>query len=279
MHDEVVYEPGTTGAETVHLDAGSLYIGQALDLRSRQWSYTLGAYSLSRVVRSAREVTCTLSALNQKELDQAESVFDADVQSGQPGLLTDREWSCRAFVVKSEPQEVRSDLVRVDLTVVLLDGVWRRKLQPQNFVSGVMLSGSTYLDIPFDLPIDLKPGIASQRVSNPSLTAMPWICHVFGPVVSPFFRIGGNLYQVDCEVPDNAYLTIDARSGSKSVVMTDQMGGCTDLFAKARRGRGLNGGEYLFQPIPAGDSEVTWPNTFGFDITIVQERSAPPWLT
>ena len=49
-----------------------------------------------------------------------------------------------------------------------------------------------------------------------------------------------------------------------------------NVFDKGRRGTGLNGGEYIFQPIPAGDSIVQWSG-FGVDLTVYQEESEPPW--
>ena len=48
------------------------------------------------------------------------------------------------------------------------------------------------------------------------------------------------------------------------------------MFDKGRRGTGLNGGEYIFQPIPAGDPIVQWSG-FGVDLTVYQEESEPPW--
>ena len=57
--------------------------------------------------------------------------------------------------------------------------------------------------------------------------------------------------------------------------MTAENGDETNVFDKGRRGTGLNGGEYIFQPIPAGDSIVQWSG-FGVDLTVYQEESEPP---
>ncbi|ERI87681.1 hypothetical protein HMPREF1587_00720, partial [Bifidobacterium breve JCP7499] len=48
-------------------------------------------------------------------------------------------------------------------------------------------------------------------------------------------------------------------------------------FANAERGAGLDSGSYIFQPLPAGRAEVSWPGGYTFELTPVEERSEPPW--
>lgn len=277
---ELAYRSGVTG-QVLDLESDEVWMGPARSFRSRVWSYKLGGRGAQQITRDAREAKLTIEYGSREAMDLAEEQFEADLTAGRPGVISaytmaDEEWTQNAYIPVSEPTDDRHGLT-CDLTVLLLDGVWRHLLPQTDFTTSIDVSGGVYLDLPTDVPFDLKPGAVSQEIHNPSLTAMPWICHIYGPATSPYFRIAGNLYQVNCEIPQGAYLTIDARAGSKSVILTDLVGGRTDMFAKARRGRGLGGGEYLFQPIPAGNNEITWPNTFGFDISIVQERSTPPW--
>lgn len=274
MHDEVIYKPGTPGLSDIHLDAGSLYVGPAPELRARRWSYTLTARSLKGLTRVAREATCTLSALSWSELDRAEMAFDADVAAKRPGILMDRGWSCRALVVKSDPSEIRPKLVQTSLTVVLLDGVWRRPTTTA--FNPTQIPAAQWLDLPFDFPMDLGPSRLGAQISNPSLTPAKIRLVVYGPAVNPYIMIGGNRYQVDVPVPAGGYLTVDGVA--RTIELTSADGDRMDCFAQGRRGSGLHGGEYIFQPIPAGSSEISWPSSFGFDLTVYEERGEPPWI-
>lgn len=277
---ELNYRSGVTG-RNLDLESTDVWMGPARSFRNRVWSYKLGGRGAEQITRDAREAKLTVEYGSREAMDKAEEQFEADLTAGRPGVISaytmnDKEWTQNAYIPLSESTDDRHGLT-CDLTILLLDGVWRHQLPPTDFNTSIDITSGIYLDLPTDVPYDLKPGSISQKITNPSLTPMPWISHIYGPCTDPYFRIRGNLYQVNCEIPPDGYLTITALAGQKSVILTDAVGGRTDVFAKARRGRGLNGGEYIFQPIPAGTNEVTWPNTFGFDIAIVQERSTPPW--
>lgn len=277
---ELAYTSGVTGT-TFDLESEQVWLGSALSFRSRAWSYKLEGRGAGQITREAREAKLTVEYGSRVDMNRAEEQFEADLTASRPGVITaydadEAEWTQNAYIPLSEPTPERHGLV-CDLTALLLDGVWRHQLPPTDFTTTMDGDDGGYLDLPTDVPFDLKRGSVSRRITNPSLTPMPWVCHIYGPCTDPYFRIGGNLYQVLCQLSAGEHLTITSLTGQKGVVLTDAVGGRTDVFAKARRGRGLNGGEYIFQPIPAGTSEVTWPNTFGFDIAIVQERSTPPW--
>ena len=54
-------------------------------------------------------------------------------------------------------------------------------------------------------------------------------------------------------------------------------GSTADAFPQARRGVGLDGGEYIFQPLPPGRHEIEWDGSFGIDLTWYEEEGEPPW--
>ena len=54
-------------------------------------------------------------------------------------------------------------------------------------------------------------------------------------------------------------------------------GSTADAFPQARRGVGLGGGEYIFQPLPPGRHEIEWDGSFGLDLTWFEEEGEPPW--
>ena len=107
-------------------------------------------------------------------------------------------------------------------------------------------------------------------------TAMPFQMVIYGPVSNPQLTLGGNRYALNMEIPSGSYVTVTSIAGRRTIVMTAENGDKTNVFDKGRRGTGLNGGEYIFQPIPPGDSTVEW-NGFGVDLTVYAEESEPPW--
>ena len=275
MPNQLLYRSGLDSTATINLDGDSLYVGTAPEIRSRMWSYTLGAHHLTGLTRNAREASCTLSALDWRTLDKAEQLLDADVAANTPGRLeTDSGWACSALAVKSEPQTIGPRLVETNLTIVLLDGVWRK---PKSTVLDPETADSSrWLDLPFDLPCDLSSSRPSSKVVNPSLSASPIRLEIPGPVRNPQVTMAGNVYEVDVVVPAGSRLVVDGLA--REIYMLSESGERTDCFAAGRRGNGRGGGTYCFEPLPAGVSEANWPSGFTFKLTVYEERSAPPWV-
>lgn len=265
---------GTNG-EIIRFD-GPVYGETMPSLRGRRWDYAIGLRGLSGVTRSSRELDLTVKTTDPAELDRMRSLMDADMANGKPGtLVADGEWKARAYVTGSDVDEITPRLVTVTLTVVLLEGVWRRESTTQ--YNPETLASYTDLDYPYDYEHDWSPSLLANTASNPALSPMPCRLTVYGPATDPEITIGGNTYAVDCEVPSGAYLVVDGLD--RTIRLTMNNGDIIDHFADGRRGSGLGGGEYCFQPLPAGESEVSWTGGYGFDLTMIEERGEPPWST
>ncbi|KFJ02634.1 hypothetical protein [Bifidobacterium thermacidophilum] len=268
------YVCGTNG-ESIGFE-GPVYGETMPALRGRAWSYTTGLLNLTGVTRGTRELTVTVKVTDLAELDRMRLLMDADMANGTPGtLVADDEWQASAYVTKSEPQTITPLYVSTTLTVVLLDGVWRRESTTQYNPS--TLASYTDLDYPYDYGHDWSPSLLADTASNPALSPMPCRLTVYGPATAPEITIGDNVYAVDCEVPSGAYLVIDGLN--RTIRLTVNNGDLVDHFPDGRRGSGLGGGEYCFQPLPAGKSDVSWVGGFGFDLTVIEERGEPPWST
>lgn len=262
-----------TGSETVELDGPRTYLGTADGLRGREFSYTLGWRGISGVSRDAREASATASYTDLAEMDRARRVFDRDVSMGTPGeLVYDGEWSTRAYVVKSEPSLIAPGFFQADLTFVLVDGVWRKPVTTS--FNPVQLGGSDYLDLPYDLPYDLAPVGAATELEGPEWAPSPVRIIVYGQATNPSVTIGGNVYAVDCTVPSGGYLVIDGMELTVTEVAAD--GTRTNRISDARIGSGEGSGEYVFETIKTGVQALSWPHTFGFDLTYWIEESEPP---
>lgn len=266
-----------TGAAEVCLDCRSALAGTAEGVRGREWGYSIGYRSIAAATRAARECSMSVTFLDLSVADELRRLADRDVAMATPGTLAVDGWSQRAYITAAEPTSISRAHMAADLTVVLLDGVWR-KGHTVAFEQLTATSGDgEFLDLPYDLPYDLGVPSTRRYVDVGEWGAAPLRFVVYGPCVNPAVRIDGNWYRVDVTVPDGGYLVVDPLATPRSVTLVAADGSTTDAFAKARRGNGSGSGEYIFQPASPGVHEVEWDRSFGFDLTWYEEEGEPPW--
>lgn len=237
MH-RLSYVSGTGGVEAC-LDCRSALAGTAAGIRGREWDYSIGYMSLSGVTRAARECSLSVAFMRLASADELRRLADRDMSEGTPGRLEVDGWSQRAYVTKAEPSSISRSHVTMSLTVVLLDGVWRKGHTEQYVPRHAAANAGDSLDLPYDLPCDLAAPSARQYIETGEWGAAPLKAVVYGPCINPAFRVAGNLYEVDATVQD--------------------------------------GGEYIFQPLPPGRHEIEWDGSFGIDLTWYEEEGEPPW--
>lgn len=268
---DIVYE-SSTGA-IIPLNSG-IYVGKPNDLFSREWDYEIGYRTLASASRGARKVSFKAFFADMAQADAFRRYADTDMQRGTPGTIHVNGWFQRCFVVASEVDGIGDDFFAAKLTLVLLDGVWRRGTTTA-FVPVRDSADYEFLDLPHDLPYDLGVTAPRQYAINPGYSNSPAKLIVYGPAVNPSVRLAGNLYQVDVTVPEGGYMDIDPLRRTVTVVAAD--GTTMDAFSKAHRGSGAGSGEYIFERVPAGTSEISWDNSFGFDLTLYEEEGEPSW--
>lgn len=269
---DIEYESGT-GA-VIPLNSG-IYVGRPNDLFSREWDYKIGYRALSTASRGARKASLKAVFADMGLADEFRRCADLDVSANTPGTLRVGDWFQRCLVLASKVNGVRDGLFTAKLTVVLLDGVWRRGTTTA-FVSVQGSADYEFLDLPHDLPYDLGVTPPLQYAINPGYSDSPAKFVVYGPAVNPSVRLAGNLYQVDVTVPEGGYMDIDPLRRTVTVVAAD--GTTMDAFSKAHRGSGVGSGEYIFEHVPVGTSEISWDNSFGFDLTLYEEEGEPAWF-
>lgn len=275
MH-RLSYVSGTGGVEAC-LDCRSALAGTAAGIRGREWDYSIGYMSLSGAARGARECSLSVSFMRLASADELRRLADRDMSEGTPGRLEVDGWSQRAYVTKAEPSSISRSHVTMSLTVVLLDGVWRRghtvSFEPLTASSG----DGEFLDLPYGLPYDLGVPSTRKYFDGSEWGSAPLKFTIYGPAVNPAIRIDGNWYKADLTVPEGGYLVVDPLASPRAVTLVNADGSTVDAFPKARRGDGLNSGEYIFQPASPGTHEVDWDRSFGFDLTWYEEEGEPPW--
>lgn len=278
---KLIYIPGTGGEEIALDDVDSALVGVAEDLRSYEWHYSVEASSLDAASRLAREsaVSCWM---RRGASEPALLSFEADIEAGTPGTLVSGEWTQRAYVPKASLSRINPDgSVSAGLTVVLLDGVWRRETTYQLLPNSGREMDNETLDYPHDYGHDYgTSSVSGVTVDVPGVTPCDLRLRVYGYAVSPYVRIGGNTYQVNVTVPDGAILTVDTtRKGSMlgdSVTLRGLYGDVADVFSKRLRGA-KGSGSYIYELVQPGPQAVSWPQSFGVDVTLIERRGGLPW--
>lgn len=266
-----------TGAAEVCLDCRSALAGTAEGIRGREWGYSIGYRSIAAATRAARECSLSVTFLDLAVADELRRLADRDVAMATPGTLAVDGWAQRAYITAADPSSISRAHMAAKLTVVLLDGVWRKGHTVAFELLTATAGDGEFLDLPYDLPHDLGVPSTRRYVDIAGWGAAPLRFTVYGPCVNPAIRIDGNWYRVDATVPDGGYMVVDPLATPRSVTVVGPDGSVTDAFAKARRGDGLGGGEYIFQPASPGTHEVEWDRSFGFDLTWYEEEGEPPW--
>lgn len=268
---DIVYESGSGAVITLN---SGIYVGKPNDLFSREWDYEIGYRTLTSASRGARKVSFKAFFADMAQADAFRRYADADMQGGTPGTIRVNGWFQRCFVVASEVDCIGDDFFAAEITLVLLDGVWRRGTTTA-FAPVHGSAGYGFLDLPHDLPYDLGATAPRRYAINPGYSNSPAKLVVYGPAVNPSVRLAGNLYRVDVTVPEGGYMDVDPLRRTVTVVAAD--GTTMDAFSKAHRGSGAGSGEYIFERVPAGTSEISWNNSFGFDLTLYEEEGEPSW--
>ena len=241
------------------IDPAGLMVKRIESLRTHAWEVELAAHGIDSASLNASSVQLEATCADLNVLDVASELFDADVKAvassrskDDAGLLTVDGWSQTALITGIEPSYDPPGPAKYALTVALLDGLWHKRDDVQHFWSDALQPGLD-LDYPHDYPHDYLPTVRNASVVNDAVSPMPFELVVYGPVSQPAIIIGGNRYALDVDIPSGSYVTVNSVEGQRSIVMTAENGDTTNVFDKGERGSGLNGGTYIFQPLPAGE--------------------------
>ena len=272
--NKLEYIPAALDADSVNMDGGGSFVGTANNIRSRAWAYKLGYRDLATANRPAREVDVDFQT-DYATADAFRRAADADVMAKTPGMFVAQgEWKQRGYVLSSVPQYIHYGRLGTKLKIALLDGAWWR-LQSREFLAPDADGSYQFLDYPHDYEYDYTPNLATTSIQTSVLTPCDVRLTIYGAASNPYVIIGGNTYKVNVTVPAGGYLVIDGRE--KTITLTLADGTQQNAFQYGVRGTGLGGGSYVFEPIQAGEQDVQWLGTFGFDLGWYEEEGEPPW--
>ena len=246
-----------------------------------KWSWNVEAVSLrygTRVTAFTRpaavyEATLSLFGTSKEKQTLLESLhddFELDVRNLTPGRLIWNDYYIECFATQSTTKPDDSNMI-VDNTVSFYCPYpfWIRE-KTKNFYAQKSEAADTFLDYPFDYPYDYsmrRSGSATWQTGCPFKSDFKMV--IYGPAENPRVVINGHVYQILDVLGASEYVVIDSKQGTiEKTTASGQKVNAFDLRNKA---------ESVFEQIPEKTLQISWPATFGFSLTLYEERSEPRW--
>lgn len=201
-------------------------------------------------------------------------IAEKDVLAMQYGKIVIGDYYLKCYITGSSKGNylINKGYLEVTLTLATDLPQWVKETTQSFWKEGSVLDNGTVtknLDYPFDYSFDYLNSLHERRINNTGFICSEFEITIYGAVTNPIIYIGGHTYEVDCEVSNNEYLTINSRT--KTIVLTRYNGEKVNCF------KHRNKQSYVFEKIPSGNNIVVWDGNWGFDITLFEERSEPKW--
>lgn len=256
-------------------------------LHDYSWSVSsdnnrISAFRMGIATKSVPIIICCSSEeeglrLKNRLLEYA----DKDVLALQHGKLIIGDYYLRCYITGSKKSRylVNKGYLEAALTVTTDYPHWIKEETTSFRTNGTVVTenggqavaaGKRNLDFHADFPYDYASAMKGKKLGNTGFIGTNFRMIIYGAAVNPAVYIAGHYYQVNCLVDEDEYLTID--SIAKTITLTKRDGTAENCFNDRNRD------SYIFQKIPAGDNTVAWNHTFGFDVTLFDERSEPKWI-
>lgn len=262
-------------SEPYRLQTGSLF--------NYAWDHEYKKYSsrakITRFYKHVSTVTLMLAITGRDEesyysaINRFCEVTERDVINNTPGRLCVGEQYLECFLTESSKTSWESGIAVLDNTVKLIspNPVWITEKHFSFQKKTAKEKISEHLDYPYDFEYDLlAEPYGLDKIEGGTSSDSHFKMIIYGPAVFPEVFIGGHKYRVNTVVAEGEYLTIDSREQTVVRCMID--GTKINEFDNRE-----HEGHSVFKKIPAGNVEVEWNGSFGWDIMLFEERSEPRW--
>lgn len=259
--------------EVVDFGVHGVYVNTS-DLHDYEWKVTSKGNKISSVNRGVQSrklpviIMCNTEEEGIAARNKLFETFEKDVLAMKHGHIIVGNYYFKCYVTKSTKSDYQGSKRYMRLTLTLSSDYpyWVKENTRSFGTTNITGEG---IDYPHDYAFDYLTDIASTTLNNPSFVASNFKLIVYGACSNPTIIIADHTYQVNCDVGESEYLTID--STTKKIFVTKNDGTIVNCF------NGRNKDSYIFEKIQPGQNSVTWAGDFGFDMILMEERSEPKW--
>ena len=264
--------------------SGNIYDLKSKEIKTKEANFHAWAWNpfgveqkygirLTDFTKDAAEYTTTLiiegSYFDRKDLlDSLHEDFEYDIRNKTPGRIIWGECYLDCYITESSTQPTeKTSWTENEVNIYAPYPFWIRE-ETKSFMASGAQPLSAFLDFDFDFEYDYTPPAAGSSLwvrDFPFASEFQMI--VYGPVASPHVLIDGHVYEFYDTLLSGEYAIIDSRKNTITKVTTS--GQEVNIFDK--RNKNVS----IFENIPGGTLTVNWSGSFGFDLTIYEERSEP----
>lgn len=197
---------------------------------------------------------------------------EKDVIAEKPGRLMMNGYYLLCYVTAATKTDYlyRKRFMKIGLEITVEWPFWRRETTTSYMPTSGGEDPSYCCDFPFDFPHGYASSVSTASVLNRNFVSSEFRLIIYGDCVNPQITIDNHTYKVNCTVNTGEYLTID--SSAKTIILTTVNGEEINKFSSRDKT------DYIFERIPSGESVLAWNGNFGFDLTLIEERSEPKWI-
>lgn len=199
---------------------------------------------------------------------------DADGYEAPPyGRIVIDDWYMLCWLKSAEYDRAwYEDAADFTMTFTSDMPLWTREI-PQTFVAEV--ESESGLDYSHDYPFDFSRSGLSMVVRNASPRKSPVRITVDGPATSWKVRMADNDYKLNLSLQPGEHVVIDGRD--ETVTLYDHLGNPTNVFDKIGGKFEEHSGSYIFEPIPAGESNLVLDGVDAVEVLVYEQRDQRPF--
>lgn len=258
-----------TGEDNVNVTDGNLHT----------FTWNIEQDDNSSVISSIRKnpneydikITCRGPLKERKALlNRLRDITEYDIYTEQPGRLCFGDYYIECFA-KSSDTHVNDNIPNRSDNVIKFYcpyPMWIKEEKKAFYQTTEQMDDGT--NYPHNFPFDFSTSKVTQFLRNDTVRECDFIMDIYGPAENPSITIANHEYKVNCVVGEGEILTINSRE--KTIQLQDRNNGIENRFSDRNRE------SYIFQMIPTDFLQVMWTGSYGFDITLLLERSEPEWI-
>ncbi len=261
--------------EKLEFGKGGLFANMS-DLRDFTWVVNQKNNKISSFTTGVVSKTIPIIVVANDKIERDEmlnrffEICEKDVLAVQHGRIIVGDYYLKCFVSAAKVNsylEERTGKKTITITTDYPRWIKETSYYVKPYMTGIEDTNGG--DYEYDYPHDYARKIPTKRIVNDGIEGVNFELTVYGPCENPTITIGKNVHRVNASLATGEYMKVN--SIVKKVYKVKNNGEHVNLFHLRDR-------EYdVFAKIEPGINETTWDGTFGFDITIMEERSEPKW--
>lgn len=240
----------------------------------RDFVYEVSTLNGLKYSRSESTKTVPVKLINAtiEQKNDMYEVFQKDIMDNAYGTLWIGNYYYKCNVVASKKSNYTSSSeLYIELKIYSKLSTWFCEETTAYTMKNTVSDGVYRKKYPYRYPYGYHSGSGSKAIVNNYGYKCGFMMTIYGPCASPTITIAGHQYKVNHTLEANEYMTIKSTDKEKYITVHENDGTITNQFGKRDKA------QYIFEKIPNGNSSVFWDGTFGFDITLIDERSEPKW--